>query len=110
MIDYYKIRGINKGLFALALGTFALGITEFLMMGILVNLAKDLSVSVGEAGHLISAYATGVCVGAPAALIAIGNLCAALSPSYWTLFASRFISGLPHGAYFGVGAIVARCH
>lgn len=116
---------MNKGLIALALGTFALGITEFLMMGILVNLAQDLSVSVGEAGHLISAYATGVCVGAPvllfarkfklktimmalAALIAIGNLCAAFSPSYWTLFASRFISGLPHGAYFGVGAIVAR--
>lgn len=116
---------MNKGIFALALGTFALGITEFLMMGILVNLANDLSVSVAEAGHLISAYALGVCVGAPvllfarkfklktimmflAGLIAVGNLCAALSPSYWTLFASRFISGLPHGAYFGVGAIVAR--
>ncbi len=116
---------MNKGLIALALGTFALGITEFLMMGILVNLATDLSVSVAEAGHLISAYALGVCVGAPvllfarkfklktimmalAALIAVGNLCAALSPTYWTLFASRFISGLPHGAYFGVGAIVAR--
>ena len=80
----------------MALGTFANGITEFLMMGILVNLAKDLSVSVGEAGHLNSAYAIGVYVGAPAALIAIGNLCAALSPS------------LPHGAYFGVGAIMAR--
>ena len=60
VIDYYKIRGVNKGLFALALGTFAHGITEFLMMGILVYLAKDLSVSVGEAVHLISAYATGV--------------------------------------------------
>ena len=107
------------------MGTFALGITEFLMMGILVNLANDLSVSVAQAGHLISAYASGVCVGAPAllfarkfrlktlmlflaGLIAVGNLCAALSPSYWTLFASRFVSGLPHGAYFGVGAIVAR--
>ena len=116
---------MNKGLIALALGTFALGITEFLMMGILINLANDLSVSVSTAGHLISAYATGVCIGAPAllfarkyrlktimtvlaAIIAIGNLCAALSPSYWTLFASRLISGLPHGAYFGVGAIVAR--
>lgn len=116
---------MNKGLLALALGTFSLGITEFLMMGILVNLATDLSVSVSEAGHLISAYAGGVCVGAPAlllarkfrlksimmslaAIIAVGNACAALSPTYWTLFASRFISGLPHGAYFGVGAIVAR--
>lgn len=116
---------MNEGLIALALGTFALGITEFLMMGILINLANELSVSVSTAGHLISAYATGVCIGAPAllfarkyrlktimtvlaAIIAIGNLCAALSPSYWTLFASRLISGLPHGAYFGVGAIVAR--
>ncbi|MCM1504317.1 MAG: MFS transporter [Muribaculum sp.] len=116
---------MKKGLFALALGTFALGISEFLMMGILVKLSEDLGVSVSEAGHLISAYATGVCVGAPtllfvrkvalkrimlvlAAMIAVGNLLACLSPNYWCLFAARFISGLPHGAYFGVGAIVAR--
>lgn len=116
---------MNKGLFALALGTFALGITEFLMMGILSNIASSMSVSVTDAGHFISAYAGGVCFGAPALLfarklplkrlmmilasvIAVGNLCAALSPSYWTFFASRFLSGLPHGAYFGVGAIVAR--
>ena len=116
---------MNKGLIALALGTFALGITEFLMMGILVNLANDLGVTVGNAGHLISAYAMGVCIGAPAllfarkyrlksimmflaALIVVGNLFAALAPTYWSLFAARLISGLPHGAYFGVGAIVAR--
>lgn len=116
---------MKKGLLALAIGTFALGITEYMMMGILVNLAHDLNVSVSQAGHLISAYATGVCVGAPAllvsrklplkkimlilaAMIAGGNLLAALADGYWTLFAARFISGLPHGAYFGVGAIVAR--
>ena len=116
---------MNKGLVSLAVGTFALGITEFMMMGILVNLAKDLSVSVAQAGHLISAYASGVCVGAPvllfarkfrlktimmalAAIIALGNLFATFAPNFWTLFAARFISGLPHGAYFGVGAIVAR--
>lgn len=116
---------MNKGLFALAMGTFALGIAEFLMMGILGELAQDLDVSISEAGHLISAYASGVCFGAPAllfvrkvklktimltlaAVIAIGNLFASLAPGYWWLFAARFISGLPHGAYFGVGAIVAR--
>lgn len=116
---------MKKGLFALALGTFALGISEFLMMGILSNLAQDLDISISRAGHLISAYATGVCCGAPALLfarkiplkrimlilaatIAAGNLLAALSPDFWCLLAARFISGLPHGAYFGVGAIVAR--
>ena len=114
-----------KSLVALALGTFALGISEFLMMGILGNISASLGVSIADAGHLISAYATGVCVGAPAllffrktplkkimmalaGLIAIGNLLAFLSSGYWMLLAARFISGLPHGAYFGVGAIVAR--
>lgn len=116
---------MNKGLIALALGTFALGISEFLMMGILSNLSQDLDISISRTGHLISAYATGVCFGAPAllfarktplkrlmlilaAIIAAGNLLAALSPNFWCLLAARFISGLPHGAYFGVGAIVAR--
>ncbi len=116
---------MNKGLISLALGTFALGITEYTMMGILVNLAGSLDVSVAKAGHLISAYALGVCFGAPAllfarklplkrimliltAMITVGNLLAALAPGFWALFAARFVSGLPHGAYFGVGAIVAR--
>ncbi|MDE6268340.1 MAG: MFS transporter [Muribaculaceae bacterium] len=115
----------KKGLLALAAGTFALGISEFVMMGILGNLAESMHVSISEAGHFISAYATGVCVGAPAllfarkmrlktimlilaAIISIGNLMAALAPNYWGLIVARFISGLPHGAYFGVGAIVAR--
>lgn len=116
---------MNKGLFALALGTFALGITEFLMMGILGNMAESMEVSISQAGHFISAYAMGVCCGAPALLfarkirlktimlilaatIAIGNLLASIAPNFWCLFAARFISGLPHGGYFGVGAIVAR--
>lgn len=116
---------MNKGIFALAMGTFSLGITEFMMMGILSVLAADLGVNISTAGHLISAYATGVCVGAPlllfarrlslkailivlASLIAFGNGLAALAPEYNTLLAARFISGLPHGAFFGVGAIVAR--
>ncbi len=116
---------MKKSLFSLALGTFALGISEFLMMGILGNIASALDVNITQAGHLISAYATGVCFGAPAllffrktplkkimmvlaAIISVGNLLAFLAPGYWMLFAARFISGLPHGAYFGVGAIVAR--
>lgn len=116
---------MKKALFSLAMGTFALGISEFLMMGILGKIAGDLDVSISNAGHLISAYATGVCFGAPvllfcrkmalkrimlwlAAIIAVGNLMAFLAPGFWSLFAARFVSGLPHGAYFGVGAIVAR--
>ena len=116
---------MNKGLFALALGTFALGIAEFLMMGILGNIAGDMDVSISQAGWFISAYALGVCCGAPALLfarrlplkrlmlllagiIASGNLLACIAPGFWTFMAARLISGLPHGAYFGVGAIVAR--
>ena len=115
---------MKKSLIALAFGTLGLGIAEFVMMGILPDVAKDLNISIPMAGHFISAYALGVCVGAPiltlarrhplkrillvlVALIMVGNLCAAASPNYWTLLIARFISGLPHGAYFGVGSIVA---
>lgn len=115
----------KKGLIALAIGTFALGITEFVMMGILEPISSYFGVSVSEGGHLISAYAIGVCMGAPALLVArktdlrllmiilagvicLGNLFCAFAPGFWWLFAARFIAGLPHGAYFGVGAIVAR--
>ena len=117
---------MKKSLLALASGTLGLGIAEFVMMGILPNVARDLSISIPEAGHFISAYAIGVCVGAPltvfvartrplkqillglAAIYVIGNLCAALAPEYWTLLLMRFVSGLPHGAFFGVGSIVAE--
>lgn len=94
-------------------------------MGILGTLATDFNISVSEAGHLISAYALGVTCGAPALLflrkmqlknllillaatILVGNAFTALSPGFYTMLAARFISGLPHGAYFGVGAIVAQ--
>ena len=117
---------MKKSLLALASGTLGLGIAEFVMMGILPNVARDLNISIPEAGHFISAYAIGVCVGAPltvfvartrplkqillglAAIYVIGNLCAALAPEYWTLLLMRFVSGLPHGAFFGVGSIVAE--
>ena len=116
---------MKKSLIALAFGTLGLGIAEFVMMGILPDVAHDMHVSIAEAGHLISAYALGVCVGAPllvlarkfplkhillalVCLIMLGNCCAAAAPNYWLLMAARFISGLPHGAYFGVGSIVAE--
>lgn len=115
---------MKKSLIALAFGTLGLGIAEFVMMGILPDVAAEMHVSIPKAGHLISAYAIGVCVGAPAlilarkfplkhillalvALIMAGNIFAALSPNFWTLIVARFISGLPHGAYFGVASIVA---
>lgn len=115
---------MNKSLIALAMGTFALGIAEFSMMGILNDVASSLDVSVPRAGHFISAYALGVSLGALfllflrryplkailvglAAMITVGNLCAALAPGYYTLLGARFLAGLPHGCYFGVGAIVA---
>lgn len=115
---------MKKSLIALAFGTLGLGIAEFTMMGILPYVAQDLNISIPVAGHFISAYALGVCAGAPMlilarkrplkhillvlmALMLVGNLGAAMAPGYWLLLAARFISGLPHGAYFGVASIVA---
>lgn len=115
----------RQGLVALAFGTFALGMTEYVMMSILPDLAKSFSVTVPQAGHLISAYAIGVCVGAPLvaiylrnwrlerillllmAVYAVGNFIFASAPNFSTGLAGRFISGLPHGAFFGTGSIVA---
>ena len=102
---------MKKSLVALAFGTLALGI-------------RSLGISIPEAGHLISAYAIGVCCGAPmlvvaykyplknmllvlACIILLGSTLAAFSVNYWMLLVARFISGLPHGAYFGVASIVA---
>lgn len=115
---------MKKSLIALAFGTLGLGIAEFTMMGILPSVADDLQISISTAGHFISAYALGVCCGAPILLWArkyslknillgliilmlLGNLCASVATGYWMLLVARFVSGLPHGAYFGVGSIVA---
>lgn len=115
---------MKKSLIALAFGTLALGIAEFTMMGILPYVASDFGISIAKAGHFISAYALGVCCGAPVLILArkrplkqilmalvtliiVGNLCASLAPNYWILMLGRFVSGLPHGAYFGVASIVA---
>lgn len=110
---------------AMALGSFAIGTGEFSIMGLMPDIAHNLNLSEPQVGHAISGYALGVMVGAPTlailgakllrkhmllllmALYAIGNLATALAPSYFGLVAFRFISGLPHGAYFGIAAVVA---
>ncbi|MBM6405363.1 MFS transporter [Phycicoccus sp. CSK15P-2] len=110
---------------ALILGGVAIGTTEFVTMGLLPQIADGVSVGIPEAGHTISAYAAGVVVGAPliaalgatlprkglllALMVAfvVGNVLSAVAPSYETLFGARFVAGLPHGAFFGVGALVA---
>lgn len=116
---------INKSLVALALGGLAIGMTEFTMMGVLEDFAKDLNISIPDAGNFISMYAMGVMVGAPTLimatnkfapkkvliffmlLFAIFNGLFVVAPSYTTLLIARFLSGLPHGAFFGVGSVVA---
>ena len=117
----------KRNAFATALLTtlaFALGFAEFVMMGILPATAAGLRVSVPDAGDFISAYALGVCAGTLflvfgrrvpkrlllgfVALVAVGNAAAACAPSAEALVAARFVSGLPHGAFFGTATIVAR--
>ncbi|MFJ3497244.1 MFS transporter [Streptomyces sp. NPDC086091] len=112
-------------LLALAVGAFGIGTTEFAMMGLLPDVADDLGVSIPAAGHQVSAYALGVVIGAPLlaavtarmsrrtvliglmALFVAGNVLSALAPDANWLLAARLLSGLPHGAFFGVGAVVA---
>ncbi|MEV6779525.1 MFS transporter [Streptomyces syringium] len=112
-------------LLALAISAFGIGTTEFVMMGLLPNVADDLGTSVPTAGYLVSAYALGVVIGAPLltalgsriprkrmlvllmGLFTIGNLASALAPTFGLLVVGRVLAGLPHGAFFGVGAVVA---
>ncbi|WP_054601400.1 MFS transporter [Mycolicibacterium fortuitum] len=110
---------------ALALGGFGIGTTEFVAMGLLPDIATGFRISEPTAGHVISAYALGVVVGAPViaaltarwprkalllslmALFTVGNLASMLAPSYPTLVIARFVAGLPHGAFFGIAALAA---
>ena len=115
----------RPAVFALSVGAFAIGTGEFVVMGLLPEMARDLGVTIPDAGHVISAYALGVVIGAPVlavlaahwkrrtllvlmmGLFAIGNVASAAAPSYLTLNLLRFVAGLPHGTYFGVAALVA---
>lgn len=112
-------------LYALTIGAFGIGTTEFVIMGLLMQVAADLKITVASAGLLISGYALGVFVGAPlltaatgklprkAALVALmviftlGNLACALAPNYAVLMAARVLTSLAHGTFFGIGAVVA---
>jgi len=116
---------MKKSLLALTLGGLGIGITEFVMMGLLPDIAKDLDISIPQAGHLISAYALGVVIGAPLLVVMAGsyppkkilmvlmimftgfNALSAFAPGYTTMFIARLLAGLPHGAFFGVGSVVA---
>ncbi|WP_313049398.1 MFS transporter [Atlantibacter subterraneus] len=116
---------INTPLLALAIGAFGIGTTEFSPMGLLPVIAKGVDVSIPAAGMLISAYAVGVMVGAPLmtlllshrarrsaliflmAIFTLGNVLSAIAPDYATLMVSRIITSLNHGAFFGLGSVVA---
>ena len=110
---------------ALGVGGFAIGTGEFVIMGLLPEVARDLGVTIPQAGHVISAYALGVVIGAPVlavlaanwprrallvtlmGLFAAGNFASAVAPGYVAMMLMRFLTGLPHGTYFGVAALMA---
>jgi DHA1 family inner membrane transport protein len=112
-------------LLALAVAAFGIGTSEFVIMGLLPDVARDLAVSIPAAGMLVSAYALGVTIGAPIVAIAIanvprktalmrligifivGNLLCALAPNYSVLMAARIVTAFCHGAFFGIGSVVA---
>ena len=116
---------MKKSLVSLSLGGLTIGITEFAMMGILPDVASDLKVSIPIAGYLISSYALGVVIGAPllvilarnyppkktllvlSAMLAFFNSLSIIVPNFEFFILTRLLAGLPHGAFFGVGAVVA---
>lgn len=114
-----------KGLIALAFGTLGLGIAEFVAMGLLPYWAADFNITLSQSGHGVSAYALGVAIGVFCIILMravklktilllmivihiVGNTLTGFASSYETMLAARFIAGLPHGAYFGVGSIIAQ--
>ena len=116
---------VRWALLALALGGFGIGTGEFIMMGLLPDVSRSLAITEPQAGNAIASYALGVVVGAPfiavlaarmarkslllilMALFSIGNVASAMADSYHGLLIARFLTGLPHGAYFGVASLVA---
>src|SRR5437868_4583212 len=120
-----SVRRTPAALYALTAGAFGIGTTEFVIMGLLLQVASDLHVSITAAGLLISGYALGVCFGAPLltaatggmprkkalialmAIFTIGNMACALAPNYSVLMVARVLTSLAHGTFFGVGSVVA---
>ncbi|WP_332643667.1 MFS transporter [Aeromicrobium sp.] len=118
-------RHLSLALLALALGGFAIGTTEFVTMGLLPDIAEGIDESIPTTGHLITAYAFGVVIGAPVIVslgarlpkkelaiglilaLGLGNALTAVSSGYLPVMAARFVAGLPHGAYFGVASLLA---
>jgi DHA1 family arabinose polymer transporter-like MFS transporter len=116
---------MKLSLISLTIGGLSIGMTEFLMMGVLPDISRTLSITIPEAGHLISIYALGVVIGAPVLVGLAGNHSPkkvlmvlmlmvfvfnglfAIAPNYGLLLTTRFFAGLPHGAFFGMGAVVA---
>lgn len=115
----------KKALLSLAIGGFGIGLTEFVIMGILPNIAGSMDISIPTSGHFIAIYALGVVVGAPFMARLTNNLTpkrsllflmlwftvfntlSAFSGNYWVMLLFRFLSGMPHGAFFGIGAVVS---
>src|ERR1044072_1689056 len=111
-------------IFALAIASFCIGTTEFVIMGLLPEVAADLGVSIPSAGLLVTGYALGVVIGAPiiaiataslprksvliglAMLFVVGNLFWAIAPNYWMLMIARVVTAFGHGAFFGIGSVV----
>ncbi|WP_238526804.1 MFS transporter [Cellvibrio japonicus] len=112
-------------LLAMGLGSFAIGVGEFISMGLLPEISTSLVITIPQAGHAISAYALGVVIGAPLlaiastgrsrtrmlvvmmGLYALANIASALAPGYWSFMVLRLLSGFPHGTYFGIASLVA---
>jgi DHA1 family arabinose polymer transporter-like MFS transporter len=117
--------GLQLSLVSLMVGGLSIGMTEFLMMGVLPDVSRTMNITIPEAGHLISIYALGVVIGAPLIvtlagkypprkvlmglmlMVCVFNGLFSLGPNYPLLMVARFFAGLPHGAFFGMGAVVA---
>lgn len=120
-----RARHVGLAITALALGGFAIGTTEFVTMGLLPEIAKGIDSSIPKTGHIISAYALGVVVGAPVIVslgarlprrglaialvlaLGLGSAATAMADGYTQVMLARFVAGLPHGAYFGVASLIA---
>lgn len=112
-------------IYALTIGSFGIGITEFVIMGLLPEVGRDMGVTLSQAGYLVSGYALGVMIGAPLmigvtghmarkhvllwlmVIFTIGNLACAMAPEYWSLLLARVVTSFAHGAFFGIGSVVA---